>query len=90
MLKSRKVVSSVMLAAGCSPRAASTDRAVARMVPPTQKPSVLICLAPVISWTTRMALMAASSMYWSQVTSDMLSSALRQLTTNSRWPWATV
>ena len=44
-VKSSNVVSSVMLAAGFSPRAASTASAVARMVPPTQKPSVLICVA---------------------------------------------
>ena len=50
-LKSRNVVSSVTDAAGFSPRAASTASAVLRMVPPTQKPSALICLLPPISCT---------------------------------------
>ena len=61
-LKSSSVVSSVTDCAGCRPRAASTASAVARMVPPTQKPSVLMVFAPVISCTTSMARMAASSM----------------------------
>jgi hypothetical protein len=54
-LKSRKVVSSVTDAAGFSPRAASTASAVLNMVPPTQKPSVLICLLPVMSCTVWIA-----------------------------------
>ncbi len=40
-LKSRKEVSKVALATGFLPRAASTDSAVPRMVPPTQKPRAL-------------------------------------------------
>ena len=88
--KSRKEVSSVTLAAGCSPRAASTARAVARIVPPMQKPKVLILSLPLISCTRPIARMTASSMYWSQVARWMLSSALRQLTTNRRWPCSTV
>ena len=61
-LKSRKVVSSVMLTAGRSPRAASTASAVARIVPPMQKPRVLICFWPVISCTTLIARSTAPSM----------------------------
>ena len=38
-----------MLAAGCSPRAASTASALASSVPPMQKPSVFTLSAPVIS-----------------------------------------
>ncbi len=60
--KSRKVVSSVTLSAGCWPRAASTPRPVASSVPPTQKPSVLIVFAPVISCTTSIARITAFSM----------------------------
>jgi hypothetical protein len=41
--KSSRVVSSDRLAAGCSPRAASTASAVAAMVPPTQKPNTFTC-----------------------------------------------
>ena len=62
LLKSSNVVSSVMLATGFSPRAASTASAVARIVPPTQKPSVLILALPLISCTTPIARIAASSM----------------------------
>ena len=61
-VKSSSVVSSVALATGFSPRAASTASAVPRMVPPTQKPSALIVFAPVMSCTAWIALMAASSM----------------------------
>ena len=61
-VKSTSVVSSVTADTGFSPRAASTASAVVRMVPPTQKPSALICLAPVMSCTVWMAWMAASSM----------------------------
>ena len=89
-LKSSSVVSSVMLAAGFFPRAASTLNAVARMVPPTQKPSVFTFVLPVMSCTSSIARIAASSMYWSQVNLAMLSPALRQLTTNSLWPCCTV
>ena len=60
--KSRNAVRSVMLAAGRSPRASSTASAVARMVPPMQKPSVLICALPEISCTSVIALIAACSM----------------------------
>ena len=60
--KSIKVVSKVMLSAGCSPRAANTARAVVRMVPPTQKPKVSMVSQPLISCTTSMARMAACSM----------------------------
>ncbi len=51
-----------MLAAGRSPRASSTASAVARMVPPMQKPRVLICSLPEISCTRPIALIAACSM----------------------------
>ena len=61
-VKSIRVVSSVSEATGFSPRAASTASAVVRMVPPTQKPSALICLAPVMSCTRWIASMAACSM----------------------------
>ena len=60
--KSINVVSKVSAATGFWPRAASTASAVVRMVPPTQKPSALICLAPVMSCTVAMAVMAAFSM----------------------------
>ena len=89
-LKSSSVVSKVTLAAGFWPRPASTARAVDSKVPPTQNPRVLICSAPLMSRTTSIARMTASSMYWSQVTFDRLSSGLRQLMTNTRWPCATV
>ena len=61
-VKSSNEVSRVMLATGFSPRAANTDKAVPRIVPPTQKPRELIEGAPVISLTTLMALIAACSM----------------------------
>jgi hypothetical protein len=61
-LKSSSVVSRVTELAGCSPRAASTASAVARMVPPTQKPRVLILSYPVISCTTLMAARGPCSM----------------------------
>ena len=61
-VKSRNEVSSVALATGFSPRAASTDSAVPRMVPPTQKPSALSVFAPVISCTTLIALMASQEL----------------------------
>ncbi|OIQ71580.1 hypothetical protein GALL_468030 [mine drainage metagenome] len=60
--KSSIDVSKVALAAGFSPRAASTAKAVPSMVPPTQKPSVLMVLAVVISCVTLIALMTALSM----------------------------
>ena len=56
------VVSRVTLAAGCSPRAASTASAVARIVPPTQKPRVSICACPLMACTSWMARIAACSM----------------------------
>ena len=55
-LKSSMVVSSVMLAAGCSPRAASTASALASSVPPMQNPSVFTLSAPVIASATSIAL----------------------------------
>ncbi len=61
-LKSSSVVSRVMLAAGCSPRAASAASAVARMVPPMQKPSVFTFSLPEISCTTRSAWIGPCSM----------------------------
>ena len=84
LLKSSKVVSKVMLETGFSPRAASTASAVARIVPPTQKPSALIFALPLITWTRPIALIAASSMYWSQLSFATASSALRQLSTKTR------
>ena len=45
-------VNSVALATGFSPRAASTASAEPNMVPPTQKPRVLMLSAPVTSWVT--------------------------------------
>jgi hypothetical protein len=56
------VVSSVTDCAGCLPRAASTASAVVRIVPPTQKPSVLMVCAPVRSCTTSIARIAALPM----------------------------
>ena len=47
--KSSSAVSIVRLVIGFSPRAYITASALAISVPPTQKPSALICLAPVIS-----------------------------------------
>jgi len=85
-VKSSKVVRKVALATGSSPRAANTAKAVPKIVPPTQNPKALICLAPVISCVTWMALMAAFSMYSSHVLPPMLASGLRQLTTKVRWP----
>ena len=61
-VKSSSVVRKVALATGFSPRAASTASAVARMVPPTQKPRALMVLEPVMSCTAWMASMAAFSM----------------------------
>jgi hypothetical protein len=60
--KSRNEVSSVMLAAGRLPRASSTASALARIVPPMQKPSVLSCSLPEISRARSIALIAACSM----------------------------
>jgi len=61
-VKSSSVVRKVALATGFSPRCASTASAVHRMVPPTQKPSALIFSLRLISRTTAMARIAASSM----------------------------
>ncbi|MNN36479.1 hypothetical protein D3C81_1503780 [compost metagenome] len=61
-VKSSSAVSSVRLATGRSPRAASTANAVATMVPPTQKPSTLILSCPLMSRATSIARMAACSM----------------------------
>ena len=60
--KSRKVVSSVTLSAGCLAARREHAQAVASSVPPTQKPSVLIVFAPVISCTTSIARITAFSM----------------------------
>ena len=54
-VKSIRVVKKVALATGFSPRAAKTAKALLKIVPPTQKPSALICLAPVNSRTVSMA-----------------------------------
>ena len=59
--KSSKVVSKVRLAAGCSPRAASTASAVATMVPPTQKPKALTLSLPEIARATSIASIAPFS-----------------------------
>ena len=61
-LKSSSVVSRVIDSAGCSPRAASTASAVDKIVPPTQKPRVLIVAAPVMPCTTSIALIGPFSM----------------------------
>ena len=65
-LKSSSVVSSVVLATGCAPRAASTASAVVSMVPPTQKPRALMLWSvprlPTMSCVTPMAWITASSM----------------------------
>src|SRR5664279_2636310 len=53
--KSSMVVRRVMLAAGCSSRAASTARALASSVPPTQKPRVFTLSALVIVCATSSA-----------------------------------
>ena len=61
-VKSSRVVRKVALATGFCPRAASTDSAVAKIVPPTQNPSALMARAWVISCTTAMAWIAAFPM----------------------------
>ena len=50
------VVIRVMLAAGCSPRAASTASPLASSTPPMQNPSVFTLSAPVIARATSIAL----------------------------------
>ena len=59
--KSSIVVRKVALATLASRRAASTASALARIVPPTQKPSVLTVRLPEISRAARMAASAPRS-----------------------------
>src|SRR4029434_5185812 len=61
--KSSSAVIIVRLDTGDSPRAINTARAVARIVPPTQKPSALTCFWPMISYARCIALIATCSMY---------------------------